>query len=178
MINAWLCRVQQKRPMKHKSRKIYHCHPKVFVCVCNQSITLFTLLHQSYIYSEQCKSIFIIVWERSCEPCQTKVDIVCPGLWSLCCAPFQGPSVEDPNETPSHNVYTRELFSLYSPGDLQPQVPDKGWEIFEHFLYKLGLRYKKYHAKLGLKYNCLSGTNCMFSCKWRSPVQPLLDTAE
>ena len=30
-----LCRVLQKRPVKHKSREMYRCQFKVFVCACN-----------------------------------------------------------------------------------------------------------------------------------------------
>ncbi len=35
MVNAWLCQVQHKRSVKHKSREIYLCQSKVFVSVCD-----------------------------------------------------------------------------------------------------------------------------------------------
>ncbi len=35
MVNIWLCRVQQRRPTKHKSRRIYHYQSKIFGCACD-----------------------------------------------------------------------------------------------------------------------------------------------
>ncbi len=74
ILKTWLCRVQQKRPMKHKSKTILNHHQSmVFVCVCNQllfqhvahrrSITLLI----SYVSGVHYKGPYNTTSEHTCQ---------------------------------------------------------------------------------------------------------------